>query len=142
VQLCDVAEDHAAIVLLVHPNGRRILAISRDHDTTDWGLPGGGAEPTVDCTIEDTARRELREETGVEAGILVPFHRERSGTHCTTTFWAQTVKRWPKVLRSRPFEGYVAWVSPQVLLAPTSRYREHTEYVLDLARRRQGDFRT
>lgn len=140
MKLCDVAADHAAVVLLVHPKGRRILAISRDLDVWDWGLPGGGAELGVDRTIEDTARRELREETGVEAGVLVPLHQGRTGTHCTTTFLARSVAAWPEVLRSEPFEGYVAWVEPHVLLAPTSRYRDHTEYILDLACDGRGIF--
>lgn len=142
MRLCDVAADHAAVVILVHPTGRRILAISRGSDVRDWGLPGGCAEPGVDRTIEDTARRELREETGVEADELVPIHRERSGTHCTTTFWARTVAHWPKVMQSKPFEGYVSWVKPSVLLAPTSRYREYVGRVLDMALRGRGNLQS
>lgn len=130
--LCEAADDHAAVVVIVHPDGHLVLGISRYDDVWDWNLPGGGAEPKLDADVEDTARREGFEETGVEVGELIPIQRRRSATHCTTTFYAASVDRWPEVLRSEPFEGYVAWVEPKVLLAPTSRYREETAEALEI----------
>lgn len=132
MRLCDASDHHAGLVVVVHPDEKRILAISRDENVWDWGFPGGGAESDVDDDVEDTARRELFEETGVDAGVLIPIHRRQSDTHCTTTFMAETIYSWPAVLRSDPFEGYVAWVETQILLAPTSRYREHTTEILQL----------
>lgn len=129
---CQDLRGQAALVLLPHSDGR-ILAISREDDVWDWGFPGGTAEPGVDCTIADTAFRELEEETGVIARELELLHREPSGTHLVTTFLAVEIESWPDVLRSRPFEGYVNFVDPMTLVASTCRYRQHAKTVLEKA---------
>lgn len=121
-----------AALVVIEVDGR-VLAISRDSDVWDWGFPGGTAEPGVDCTIADTAFRELEEETGVVAKTLELLHRERSGSHLVTTFLATRIERWPAVLRSEPFEGYVNLVDPSALVAPTCRYRNHARIVLGKA---------
>lgn len=123
----------AALVLLSNPEGR-VLAISRGDDVWDWGFPGGTAEPGIDQGIADTAFRELQEETGVVAAELRVLVREQCGTHFVTIFEAREIAVWPKVLRSDPFEGYVAWVKPQTLVAPTCRYRNQARKVLKKAR--------
>lgn len=133
MRACDDLVGQSALVLLVHPDGR-VLAISRGDDVWDWGLPGGRAEAHLDCTIADTAFRELEEETGVVAGELSFLHRSASDTHSVTTFVAEDIDEWPAILRSEPFEGYVAWVEPEVLVAPTSQYRAHARVVLEKAR--------
>ncbi|MGC4758017.1 NUDIX hydrolase [Micromonospora trifolii] len=63
-----------ACVLLVDPDGQLLLQL-RDGDATHhpnvWGLPGGHGEPGE--TPEQTAERELLEETGLRAdGPLHP----------------------------------------------------------------------
>jgi 8-oxo-dGTP pyrophosphatase MutT (NUDIX family) len=55
-----------ANVLVLDAAGRVLL--QRRVDTGEWGIIGGGME--LDETIEETARRELREELGLEAGEL------------------------------------------------------------------------
>src|SRR5438067_1766509 len=55
-----------ANVLVVDEAGRVLL--QRRVDTGEWGIVGGGME--LDETIEETARRELWEELGLEAGEL------------------------------------------------------------------------
>ncbi len=51
-------------VLLVHPSGSY-------NRRAPWGIPKG--EPDPDEDLEATARRETREETGIEVGALVPL---------------------------------------------------------------------
>ncbi|MBM4357295.1 MAG: NUDIX domain-containing protein [Deltaproteobacteria bacterium] len=51
-------------VLLVHPSGRV-------HATTPWGIPKG--YPEEGETLEDAARRETWEETGLIPGALAPL---------------------------------------------------------------------
>ncbi|MBX9677625.1 MAG: NUDIX domain-containing protein [Gemmataceae bacterium] len=51
-------------VLLIHPSGWY-------NRGKPWGIPKGEPDPGED--LETTARRETREEAGVEAGELVPL---------------------------------------------------------------------
>ena len=66
---------HAPLILvganvLVLDGARRLL-LQRRTDNGLWGLPGGSMEPGE--SLEETARRELREETGLEIGTLELF---------------------------------------------------------------------
>lgn len=55
---------HAVRVLVIDPLDRVLLFASKDDGgRTFWVPPGGGGEPGE--TVEETARRELREETGL-----------------------------------------------------------------------------
>ena len=58
-----------ASVLLEDSEGRILLQLR--HDNHCWGYPGGSME--IDEELEDTARRELFEETGIVAEELVLF---------------------------------------------------------------------
>jgi predicted NUDIX family NTP pyrophosphohydrolase len=69
--------DGEVSVLLVHPSGRI-------HATTPWGIPKG--YPNDGETLEDAARRETWEETGVVPGALTPlgfinYRRTRKRVH-------------------------------------------------------------
>ncbi|MDO3410518.1 NUDIX hydrolase [Saccharibacillus sp. CPCC 101409] len=44
------------------------ILLQKRTDNGRWGLPGGALEPGE--SMEEVARRELREETGLEAGAL------------------------------------------------------------------------
>lgn len=49
-------------------NDRSEVLLQKRTDSGDWGLPGGAMEPGE--SFEETAARELLEETGLEAGPL------------------------------------------------------------------------
>jgi 8-oxo-dGTP pyrophosphatase MutT (NUDIX family) len=69
----------AARVLLIDPEGRVLLFRggdpSRPHAGTWWFTAGGGIDGSE--RVEDAARREVREETGLELGDLGPVVLER-----------------------------------------------------------------
>lgn len=56
-------------VLVTDPAGRLLLGLRTDNH--QWGLPGGATE--LGETVEATARREMIEETGLEADELTLF---------------------------------------------------------------------
>jgi predicted NUDIX family NTP pyrophosphohydrolase len=69
---------HGLEVLLVHPSGPY-------NRHAPWSIPKG--EPGSDAHLEETARRETLEETGVRAGELVSlgdmvYRRSRKRVHC------------------------------------------------------------
>lgn len=113
-----------------------ILGISRGHDTGDWTLPGGKLDVLPSGRLErfeEAAVRELREETGVvvHEEQLEPTLRgptRSGGEHviylARGCFWL------PPVLISEPFEGYVKWLPPSALLAPTCTYRDSNRRAL------------
>lgn len=62
-----------ARVLLLDHDDRALLIHARDPDDPThhwWELPGGGSDPGE--TLEQTARREVAEETGIELDKLGP----------------------------------------------------------------------
>lgn len=68
----------AAAGVLVWDGQQRVLLQQRSDDQT-WCIPGGAVEPGE--RLEDAARRELREETGLIAGELTLLSA-RSGPEC------------------------------------------------------------
>jgi 8-oxo-dGTP pyrophosphatase MutT (NUDIX family) len=57
-------DDVFAVVVLIEKNDK-VLGVSRKHDHTKFGLPGGKKEPGEN--IFQCAARELKEETGISA---------------------------------------------------------------------------
>ena len=58
-----------AAVLIFNQKDELLLGLRPDNHC--WGIPGGGMEPGE--LLEETARRESREETGLEVGALDLF---------------------------------------------------------------------
>ena len=70
----------AASVILRHAGRYLLVERARGDSAGQFAFPGGRADP--DETPEATARRELREETGLEAGELSEYARFRiESTH-------------------------------------------------------------
>ncbi|MBU2662169.1 NUDIX domain-containing protein [Actinoplanes bogorensis] len=72
----------AAAGVLVRDDRGRILLQQRSDDRT-WCIPGGAVEPGE--RLEEAARRELREETGLLAGELTLL-MARSGPECLLVY--------------------------------------------------------
>ncbi|THA86660.1 NUDIX domain-containing protein [Streptomyces sp. A0592] len=126
---------------LIHDGAGRYLLHLRD-DVPDiwepgaWALLGGGREPQ-DTSLEDTVRRELREEAGLEPSTVEPYAVEHViGTDGTTVPVQIFTARWngdPGALALT--EGVMlAWHDPQTM--PRLRMSPST---LDLIRRHAED---
>lgn len=62
------------VVMVTREERRRVLLIRRKHDpfAGTWAIPGGFVD--MDESLEDAARRELFEETGLRTGRLEQLH--------------------------------------------------------------------
>jgi ADP-ribose pyrophosphatase YjhB (NUDIX family) len=94
----------SAVVFFRDKSGK-ILAVSRPDDATDLNMPGGGIKSGE--TPEDTARRELWEETGLIAGDLVEVYSDGR----TVVFKALDVAG----MMRNSSEGIAAWVDEKTL---------------------------
>jgi 8-oxo-dGTP pyrophosphatase MutT (NUDIX family) len=70
------------ISVLLIDQENRVLLLHRS-DTNDWGVPGGYME--IGETLEEAARREVREETGLELNELI-FYKVFSGPGFAFTY--------------------------------------------------------
>jgi 8-oxo-dGTP pyrophosphatase MutT (NUDIX family) len=122
------------VSVLAWAPGNKLLSVSRQDDWTRFTLPGGKVDPedrrggSLD-SLRRAARRELREETGLDASELEPVFADfDTGDHFTTTFWAPRV--FGEIGTDEPH--LVRWVSPDVILrGPFGSFYERMFRALD-----------
>jgi len=96
--------------ILVSKKDGKVLSIIDRNDSFSAGLPGGGVEPGE--SLEDAARRELWEETGLIPDEVVQIRTDVVGSNECTLFLAKNVEG---RLRGSE-EGEAAWLEKNDLL--------------------------
>ena len=117
----------AASAWIIHESGL-VLAVSRKHDETDLGLPGGKLDPGE--TFQEAVIRETKEETNLDIIDVLPVFGDACGTpgvhhvHWCMAFLCKatgTLKRMEK--------GRVVWVPTQRLITkPDGTFNSFGEY--------------
>lgn len=108
----DIPTSGKAALAVVEKDGL-LLAVTREHDRSDWTLPGGKLEPDEDWLI--ALVREVREETGVTVVSAELVHEGTSDDdHLVRTYRcrAETLD----VELKNSWEGDVGWVKPEELV--------------------------
>lgn len=114
----EATPDHyfSVAALMLNEQGE-ILAVSRKYNHADLGIPGGKIDAGE--TPEEAVRRELLEETGVEARCVLPvFERDCQGQRAITYL----ITEWEGEPRAVE-EGWVGWVPLARLLDPNCSFR-------------------
>lgn len=115
----------AAVIIVRRPDGR-ILGVSHGSNLYDINLPGGMRE-TGDSSPSVTARRELKEETGLEVQSLRPIAR---WTHRGRQIVAFQGLKPSGELRASP-EGQPAWVQPKRLTRTCCTFQRENGKLLE-----------
>ncbi|MCS6870141.1 MAG: NUDIX hydrolase [Anaerolineae bacterium] len=116
-----------AVGAVFNAEGQLLLVEHLFHPLTPWGLPGGGMNRGE--TPDQTVRRELLEETGLQVDVLQPLivaksvilpHHLDIGYLCRLSAPDQPIRLSRELLAYR-------WVAPHEALPPLSPF--HTEVV-------------
>ena len=100
--------------VLIHQRGSgAILLIRHSYGASHlWYPPGGGYRPSREAA-EDAARREVREEVGIDLGRLDPlgqYQSERGGNRDTVTLFSSETEDQPTVCSAEIAEH--RWIEP------------------------------
>ena len=128
------------LVIVSQDDDPRILLIRRKNDPFAgmWALPGGFIE--MDESLEDAARRELHEETGIQVDRLKQLHtfgnpgRDPRGRTLSVVYWG-VVDATAVEPQARDDAAEVGW---HLLRQPPALAFDHTEIVA-CAQRRLGE---
>jgi 8-oxo-dGTP pyrophosphatase MutT (NUDIX family) len=117
-----------SVVVVVFSGPTNVLAISKNFNTRNPAFPGGDSEP-ADETPAQTAKRELFEETGIQAVELRCMEQwvgERG-----QPVYAFFVPRWKGSRLLTSSEGKPYWTRPQQLLVRGATHREDARRLLE-----------
>ena len=120
-----------AAVMLIIKDGL-ILSVSRRHDATKFGLPGGKLDPGE--TPEEAAKRETFEETGIKVNSCVEIYKRVEPpttpdgieffTYCFVAIeWEGTP--------ADSEEGIVKWFKSDDLTGSTGAFAEYNANTLE-----------
>lgn len=120
----------AALALLFNDKGE-VLSITREGRTNDLGLPGGKVE--LGETVYEGMKRELKEETGLDAiGFELIFHRN-GRDHTVFTFLVRTWGGEPKDVEGK----VVKWVKQEDLCTDTCTFQEYNRNLFTMLEKRK-----
>ena len=129
--------DKAGVMLIVKDG--LILAISRRHDKTIFGLPGGkfdsDRKPEPDKNTQDTAVAETREETTVIVKDCLfiyermePRHAPGGIDHFTCCYYATDWEGTPQDSE----EGVVKWLTAEELTSTKAAFPVYNRNTIDV----------
>lgn len=119
------------------------LLLQQRSDTGEWGLPGGFME--LDETVQDTARREVLEETGLQLKELELFGIYSGPKYNKTFKNGDQVAMVQILFTCRSFEGQIVMRNDESLnnkffslnYLPDNIFRDHRDFFKDLQSRQQ-----
>lgn len=123
---------HASAVVLTNEDGL-ILTVSRGRGSNDWNLPGGKAEG--DETPEETAIREVREETGLDIFDLESVYSRFDEGRPVHVFMAD----WGGEIRPSD-EGDVKWAPIDTILQPSSTFSKFNRKLFRMLKENWSEF--
>lgn len=105
-------------LLIVHPESQSVLLIQRRKAPFEgcWALPGGHVEVSLQETLEQAARRELREETSLDGdlhfqqvGVFGDPGRDPRGPYISILYSALVLPDEQPVVKAGDDAGAVVW---------------------------------
>ena len=133
----------AACILLVRvarDGGFELLSVSRKHDHTDIGIPGGKVDPGE--SLVEAACRELYEETGYVIDnpyalkVLLTADGdtgldEITSCACTTFVYDTMIGMTSSKSTSSSETGKVTWVRPEMIVSDKCSFAAYNKRMLD-----------